>query len=265
MVRKRSFDEALAEAARLGHELSEHKWRLGEIAAEQIASESDARLGRLAEAAGVSINTMLRYRRTALRFPAEQRHDNISFSVYAELAPREDRFDVLAELVGAHGRVTIDVLRDRLGMAPARYSPPRTTDDAVGMVREALTDPVVAEGVLRDDDARHAVEKARVRVEAEQWNSPEARRRREQTRQTIEPVVRKAANMAVPWADIKLADAAEAIHELVEDDADIEERFLTAWQGRVRGIATDLAVYCARRGIDVDFAEVALGGTGGES
>lgn len=159
----RSYDQLVKEGREVIASLTRNKWLLGDLAIEAVPASTsgshdgnEERLRTYAEDIGEKPETLRQYRRVAAAWPSGRRLPDVSWSVHQELAGQEDRFKRI------YPGLTVDEARRMRGAEPTRHSPPpRTTQEKVESVREALSDPDVAASVAADRDTRERFDAAR--------------------------------------------------------------------------------------------------------
>jgi hypothetical protein len=163
------------------------QFQMGDLVLEQapwseegVNNGSQDVIRRLADASGISFDTLLERRMVAFRMPPKVRTLGISYSVYLLVAKRGDPAERqrLLRMIGtepaqtASGRWTVDYLRQYLGIRPTRYPPPSEESDA-SLARRLLSDREVAEEVMTDRDTRAQASAAIYRVEARERQESE--------------------------------------------------------------------------------------------
>lgn len=134
--------EDIAHGRQLVDSLTDCKWELGDLALEVCPPDPngshDRRLARFAAEIDLKPNTLRTYRYVAFQWPELDARTSGSWSVYKELAGRDDRFDIIAE----RDHWTVDALRVRLDLKPTRYPPPPDDDEEDGLDdQDDLIDP----------------------------------------------------------------------------------------------------------------------------
>lgn len=200
-VSRRRYDEIVSGDRQLVAQMGRAMFTIGDHALEiepmrpvgGSASHSEALFGVnaslqvYADDIGLSLKTVLHYRFTSSRWPADQRHDGIPHKIHAVLANIADdaeRFAAIGEvpLDEATGlrRWTTDLAKKRAGHRPERPGTVQEKverihdlavdeDVAVNATRDVLRRPAVAARLLEDTDVRRTLidaQKPEHRVEA---------------------------------------------------------------------------------------------------
>lgn len=180
----KSWDKLVEEGQELAAQISDNKFALGDLAIE-VTKKGEKKLQEYAEEIGVPYNSLREYRRVAEAWhPARRLAPSVSFSVHQDLARVENREEVLRDLARQaekqDKRLTVNMVREARGAAPANYPKPdpETRGDRVSAAKELLSDPEVASEVVSDDRTRASIVRAEQQVDAER-RATTSRRQRE--------------------------------------------------------------------------------------
>lgn len=151
------------------------KWELGDLALEVepmarsgVRTGSEQRLREYANAIGLELETLLRYRKVASAWPASRRRPAaISHTAHEELMGDDDRFRYAAKLAKreppeGYGTWSVNAIRVDRGKQPRRNGAPGEPDAAekAELVTEALGDWGVLMEIEADPAKRERLDEA---------------------------------------------------------------------------------------------------------